>query len=173
MKQKSYTSAILKLATLTTIVLSSSWYGYDYYSRYEAAYENQTVAEATLSEEQASLDKLRKVLTPEKAIPKAADKLDTFMEKAWNSAGSRELQVKLVLMNPSVKAVQGSSGMASFLDTLPKTRLKSGQVEITGKYESYSDFKAFMEDMSNAGGFLSQINVRGTAFKLVYRVYGN
>lgn len=94
------------------------------------------------------------------------------MARAWESASNRDVQVKMSLMTAPNKAVQGGSGISSFLDSVPNTRLKTGQIEIVGKYETYGDLKGFMEDLEGAGGFLSQINVRGTAFKLVYRVYG-
>jgi hypothetical protein len=71
------------------------------------------------------------------------------------------------------EAGQTGGGLTSYLDQVPGTRLKTGQIEITGKYETYGDLKGMMEDLEQAGGFLSQINVRGTAFKLVYRVYGS
>lgn len=173
MKQKSYTSAILKLATLASIALSSGWFGYDYYSRYEAAYESQSTAEASLAEAESSLSSLRQVLKPDAKVIKAADKLDALMARAWESANNRDVQVKMSLMNAPGKAGQTNGGLTSYLDQVPGTRLKTGQLEITGKYETYGDLKGMMEDLERAGGFLSQINVRGTAFKLVYRVYGS
>lgn len=95
------------------------------------------------------------------------------MARAWESAGNRDVQVKMALQNSPDKAGQSSGGLTNFLAQVPNTRLKTGQLEITGKYETYNDLKGLMEDIEGAGGFLSQINVRGTSFKLVYRIYGS
>lgn len=158
---------------LSSIALSSAYFGYDYYARYESAYDAQMTAEATLSEEQASLDKLKKHLRPETGELKALPRLETFMDGAWESASRHDIRIKMTLLNVSVAASgKSTGGLASYLENIPKSRLKTAQVEISGQYATYADFQGLLADLAAAGGFISKINVRGTTFKLAYRVYG-
>lgn len=172
MKQKSYTSAILKLVILSSIALSSSWYGYDYYSRYESAFEEQQSAEQKLAEEQASLEKLQKILTPEGGELKATVRLESFMDRAWESASRHDVQIKMTLIPAGSSGGKVSGGLVGYLEPVPKTKLKSALIEISGQYATYTDFQNLMAELQGAGGFIANMSVKGTSFKLAYRVYG-
>lgn len=121
---------------------------------------------------EAELTELSKVLTPEAKVAKVADRMESFLTTTWISASSHDLSVKVVIVNRTGKTSLGAGGVKQFLDDVPNTRLKTGLVEIQGKYGTYADLKGLMADLERGGGFLSSITVRGTQFKLSYRVYG-